>query len=216
VTPLSSDAANLPANFQVAAATGGIASFLDITTTASFNGQVALGIAYDPAQFRSDQYPTGPDPMLLHFTSGAWVNITTSVDTVNHKVYGTTTSFSPFVIVRHAAYSWSGLLQPINADGSSVFKKGSTVPVKFRLTGADAGNTTLNARLYIAQTDSVDPVAANEADSTSAADTGNTFRCSGGQYIFNLSTKDLSQGTWYLRVDLGDGVNHIVQIKLKK
>jgi hypothetical protein len=109
-------------------------------------------------------------------------------------------------------------LQPINADGSSVFKRGSTVPVKFKLTGTDAGITNLNAKLYIAQVDSVNPVAANEAVSTSGADTGNTFRydATAGQCIFNLSTKDLSQGTWYLRIDLADGVNRIVPIKLKK
>ena len=33
------------------------------------------------------------------------------------------------------AYAWSGVLQPVNADGSSVFKLGSTVPVTFQLTG---------------------------------------------------------------------------------
>ncbi len=31
------------------------------------------------------------------------------------------------------SYAWSGILQPINADGSSVFKTGRTVPVKFHL-----------------------------------------------------------------------------------
>ena len=35
--------------------------------------------------------------------------------------------------------------QPINADGSSVFKRGSTIPVKFRLQGASAGITNLAA-----------------------------------------------------------------------
>ena len=35
--------------------------------------------------------------------------------------------------------AWSGVLQPVNADGSSIFKLGSTVPVKFQLTGASAG-----------------------------------------------------------------------------
>jgi hypothetical protein len=216
VTPLDSATTSLPANFQVATQTAGFPTYFDITTTAGFSGSVTLGIGYDPTQFRSDQNPSGPDPQLLHYTNGAWGNVTTSVDTVNHKVYGSTTSFSPFAIVRHAPYAWSGVLQPINSDGSSIFKKGSTVPVKFKLMGADAANTTLNAKLYIAQTSSVDPVEANEADSTAAADTGNTFRYSGGQYIFNLSTKDLTQGTWYLRIDMGDGASNIVQIKLKK
>lgn len=124
-----------------------------------------------------------------------------------------TASFTVTVVV-----SWSGILQPINPDGSSVFKLGSTVPVKFKLTGDSAGITNLNAKLYLAQTDTVDLVATNEAVSTSASDIGNTFRydSTAGQYIFNLSTKNLAQGTWYLRIVLGDGVSHIVQIKLKK
>jgi hypothetical protein len=35
---------------------------------------------------------------------------------------------------------WSGVLAPINADGSSVFKAGRAVPVKYLLTGEDAGS----------------------------------------------------------------------------
>ena len=35
-----------------------------------------------------------------------------------------------------------------------------------------------------------------EAVSTSAADTGNQFRYTGGQYIFNMATSGLSTGTW--------------------
>ena len=45
--------------------------------------------------------------------------------------------------------AWSNVLQPVNADGSSIFKLGSTVPVKFQLTGASAGITNLSARLYL-------------------------------------------------------------------
>ncbi|HZO91930.1 MAG TPA: PxKF domain-containing protein [Chthonomonadaceae bacterium] len=220
VTPLDSASANLPPNFEIAGQTSGFPTYFDITSTASFTGAVQIGIAYDPAQFPYDPVanPTGDKPALLHFVNGAWVDITTSIDTVNHKVYGQTFSFSPFAIAKRHLLSWSGVLQPINADGSSVFKRGSTVPVKFQLTGASASITNLNAKLYLAQADSVDPITANEAVSTSAADTGNTFRYdpTAGQYIFNLSTTNLSQGTWYLRIDLGDGTNNIVRVKLKK
>ena len=55
-----------------------------------------------------------------------------------------------------------------------------------------------------------------EAIGTGNADTGNTFRYTNGGYIFNLSTKSLSTGTWQLRVDLGDGDNtHFVLISIK-
>lgn len=112
-------------------------------------------------------------------------------------------------------YTWSGLLQPINQNGSSIFKLGRTVPVKFQLTGASAGVTNAVARLYLAKiTDSVIGTE-EEADSTSNATEGNLFRYSGGQYIFNLSTDGLTVGTYQLRVDMGDGVLRVVNISLR-
>src|SRR5262249_28782483 len=105
-------------------------------------------------------------------------------------------------------FSAADCLPPINADGSSVFKLGRTVPVKFRLTGASAAISNLVATLHLSRIS--DGVAGTEADadSTSAADVGDRFRydAAGDQYIFNLGTRGLSPGTWQLRIDLGDGV----------
>jgi hypothetical protein len=115
-------------------------------------------------------------------------------------------------------YSWSGVLQPVNADGSSIFKLGSTVPVKFQLTGACSGITNDSAHLMLAQFSNDILGTDIEATSTAAADTGNTFRYdpSGNLYIFNLATKSLSKGTWLLRINLGDGVmNRTAEISLK-
>jgi hypothetical protein len=44
-----------------------------------------------------------------------------------------------------------------------------------------------------------------EATSNVAATTGNLFRYDGGQYIYNWSTKGLTQGTYSVKIDLGDG-----------
>ena len=113
-------------------------------------------------------------------------------------------------------YAFSGVLQPINADGSSIFKLGSTVPVKFQLTDASGVLVTIAAaNLYVSKVS--DGVAGSEmeASSTSAASAGNQFRVSDGQYIFNLGTKGLSIGTWQLRIALDDGSSHTVQISLK-
>lgn len=114
-------------------------------------------------------------------------------------------------------YSWSGVQQPINADGSSVFKAGSTVPVRFQLTGASAGLTSVVATLNYALLTGSDPGPINEADSTSAADMGNQFRynASSGQYQFNWSAKGLTAGKYRLYIDLGDGVSRSVDIGLK-
>ena len=107
--------------------------------------------------------------------------------------------------------------QPINPDGSSIFKRGSTIPVKFRLTGASAGITTLVARLYTAKITNGVTGTVVEAESNVPCDGGNTFRydASARQYVYNLATKSLITGTWLLRVDLGDGVDHSVRVSLK-
>ena len=125
------------------------------------------------------------------------------------------TGTETFTVTVNAA--WSGILQPVNADGSSIFKLGSTVPVKFQLTGASAGITDLAARLYLQRTGSAATGSVVEAISTSNATTGNLFRydATSGQYVFNLSTKTLSTGTYQLRIDLGDGVTRVVNISVK-
>lgn len=53
--------------------------------------------------------------------------------------------------------------------------------------------------------------------STSAADTGNTFRydLSGNQYILNLSL-NLGVGTWRFRVELDDGKSYTVNVSVKQ
>ncbi|MBI1757012.1 MAG: PxKF domain-containing protein [Fimbriimonas ginsengisoli] len=110
--------------------------------------------------------------------------------------------------------SWSGVLQPINADGSSIFKLGSTIPVKFTLTGASTGGL-ITAHIYLAKISGSVVGTEVEAVSTSTADVGNTFRSAPPQWIFNLATKGLSTGTWQVRIDLGDGEIHIFNISLK-
>jgi len=114
-------------------------------------------------------------------------------------------------------YSWSGILQPIDPDGSSLFKLGSTVGVKFQLTGASAGITNAVATLTVTKMTSSVTGTDVEAVSTAAASTGNTFRYdpTSGQYVFNLDTKGLSRGTWLLSIDLHDGVTRRITISLK-
>jgi len=129
---------------------------------------------------------------------------------------GNTSAAQTFKVT--VSFAWSNLLQPINTDGSSIFKLGSTIPVKFQLSGASAGITNLPAKLFYAKISNSTPGTFTEATSTAAADSGNTFRydTTAGQYIFNLSTKTWSEGLYQLRVDLGDGVSHTVNITIKK
>ena len=76
----------------------------------------------------------------------------------------------------NVVYAWSGFLQPIDADGTSVCKAGSTVPVKFQLTGASANITDAVATLSCTKISNGVAGPVNEAIANSAATTGNQFR----------------------------------------
>ncbi|MDQ3337944.1 MAG: HYR domain-containing protein [Myxococcota bacterium] len=125
-------------------------------------------------------------------------------------------SSSKFTVDVVPAYSWSGVLQPVNADGSSIFKQGSTIPVKFKLTGWSAGITDLVATITLVKLSPNPNGSVVEPISTSQADTGNTFRYEGGQYVYNLSTKNLTAGTYRISLDLGDYIQRTVDISLKQ
>jgi DNA/RNA endonuclease G (NUC1) len=139
-----------------------------------------------------------------------------AVYTFNVRVTDDAGLFTEERISVGAAHSWSNVLSPINPNGSSVFNLGRTVPVRFRLTEASAGITSLTARLTLAKVSDGITGTEVEAGSTSEATTGNLFRYAGdGQYIFNLSTQGLTPGTYQLRINMGEGVERIVLISLR-
>jgi hypothetical protein len=113
---------------------------------------------------------------------------------------------------------WSDVLQPINTDDSSVFKLGSTVPVKFQIPIPGGGYVTdAAAKLLVAKVSSGIVGDEVEATTTTPASSGNVFRYDGTQYIYNLGTKSgYSAGTWQLRIDIGDGSVNSVLISLRK
>jgi hypothetical protein len=106
---------------------------------------------------------------------------------------------------------------PINADGSSCFKLGSTVPVKFQLTDA-VGNpvptavTNIDVRFLDGSPDGTDI----EVLSTASPTTGTLFRYADGQYIFNLGTKNLKVGDYRITALLDDGSSIVERISLRK
>ncbi len=126
--------------------------------------------------------------------------------------------------------AFSGVLQPINTDGSSRFKLGSTIPVKFRLSCNGVPISAAVSSLTVKKFDGNADPGTDEAISTSAATTGNLFRydSTAGQYIFNLSTKAgylnpgtttpiaFATGSWVLTIRLDDGSTRSVTIQLVK
>ncbi len=96
-------------------------------------------------------------------------------------------------------YAVGAIQSPYNADGTSVFKYGSTAPVKVRITDcSNAAVSGLAPTIRVALASSVTPgTAINETvDSTSAADTTGVMRydAASGNYIYNLATKSLADG----------------------
>jgi lysophospholipase L1-like esterase len=116
-------------------------------------------------------------------------------------------------------YRFGGVLQPVNADGSSIFKAGSTVPVKFQLfDAANAPISTANATLTYAKISNNVVGSDVEAMSTAAATSGNAFRydTSSQQYIFNLSTKGWATGSYRLTIhSLNDTQDYSVVISVR-
>lgn len=115
-------------------------------------------------------------------------------------------------------YVCGGILQPINADGSSIFKGGRSVPVKFQLTDATGGYVTdAVAHLYYAKTSDGVTGTEEEAPSTSSATEGNQFRydATNNQYIFNLDIKTLTEGTWQIRAELDDGTSQYATFSVR-
>jgi hypothetical protein len=95
-------------------------------------------------------------------------------------------------------------------------KAGSTVPVSFQLTGGSASVTNAVAKLTYATLTGNTPGLALPASAPGNSNTGNLFRYDAAthQYLYNWSTKGLSAGTYRLTVDLGDGVDHHVDVTL--
>ena len=189
------------------------------TTAPAFSSASNLTVAATSAAGAVVSYPTptatdivdGATPVSCTPPSGGTFPLgTTTVTCTTQDAAGNKASTSFTVTV---AVGWSGVLAPV-VDGGT-YKLGSTIPVKFTLTGASAGVTNLQARLWVRRTPGTSTSGGAAALSTSAATTGNLFRYSDGQYIFNLNTKPLSLGTYELLIDLGDGVPHAVTITLR-
>ena len=182
----------------------------------------ASGAAVSFVATATDENPTNPQVSCSKssgdtFALGETTVTCSATDAAGNEATG---SFKVDV-----AYSWGGVLQPVNggttlndySDDTSSFRQGSTVPVKFGLSGESAGITDASAKLIVAKVS--DNVAGTEADagSTSAATEGNLFRydATSEQYVFNWGTKGLEAGTYQLRVDLGDGTTNTVRVSLR-
>ena len=112
------------------------------------------------------------------------------------------------------------ILQPVAADGSSVFKAGRTVPLKFRV--GDANGNSIGTPGVVTGFHIIGVITGTVstpldlAPSSTTPDTAFRFDPTAQQWIFNLNTSGLSAGSTYLfRIDLADGSNITFQFGLR-
>jgi hypothetical protein len=126
----------------------------------------------------------------------------------------------------HVGYNFSGFLQPINDTAHqvgvqmSVFKAGSTVPVKFQLMDATGHIVQANTLPIWLTPVNAGPLAAsvNETTYTDSPSSGSAFRWdpTSQQYIYNWNTAKSQAGSyWQIGVKLDDGSTQYVMIGLK-
>ncbi len=94
-------------------------------------------------------------------------------------------------------YNLSSILQPINDTGHgqlpSIFKYGSTVPVKVEVTECDGSHSdNLTLKVTWVKGASSTPAGTDESVVATTSDAGNTMRFSDPIYILNLDTKKTS------------------------
>jgi len=130
----------------------------------------------------------------------------------------------------HIGYALSGLclgspghqiLQPINDDGSSIFKKGSTAAAKFRVCDADGvsiGTPGVVVAFTATSTAGIECEFAcvPETIVSTTPDTAFRWDPTAQQWIFNISTKNLQANrTYCYTISLNDGTQIRFEFGLK-
>jgi hypothetical protein len=164
------------------------AAFTDAGINDTHTASVAWGDATSSAGTVTETAQSGSGTVAAshaYSTIGAYVaTVTVSDDDLGQGSLATSAYL--------AGYTTGGILQPINpGPPSSIFKWGSTIPVKIQITNCN-GTTPTTVPLYI----TIKSISGNtpatgelETTSTSAADTNNLMRFSTNLYIYNLYTK---------------------------
>ncbi|HZC53772.1 MAG TPA: hypothetical protein VE441_14915, partial [Mycobacterium sp.] len=150
-------------------------------------GIYSVGSGVIPYDFNADP---GPDPFTANHdglpTVGETLTIVGSTD--RDYSYNADEESCTFTVG-----------DPINADGSSVFRaKRGVVPVK--LVGCPV--SALAPTITVSRTSGSNPGSVDEVSSVSAADTGTTMRYdpSTGQYVYNLSLSAFGVGSYTVTI----------------
>jgi hypothetical protein len=110
---------------------------------------------------------------------------------------------------------------PIRDNERNIAKYGNVVPVKLALASSCTGAAVTSPTLFLTYVvgnvgdDAADGTPNVVAESVSNADTDNQMRLSGGMYMYNLSTKPMTQGKDYtIRVRVGSSTGPVIKSAL--
>jgi uncharacterized membrane protein len=165
-----------PAGFKI----GDPPVYYDVATTAIFEGSISLCFSWQQGQFENEGAIR-----LFHYEDGAWVDVTTSVDTAGNRVCGSVASLSPFGVFE-IDYAFAGFFPPIeNAPTRNVAKSGSAIPVKFSL-GGDRGLAVFRPGYPASRTITCSTNAPLEvvAETASAGASELSYDASSDQYVY--------------------------------
>ena len=107
-------------------------------------------------------------------------------------------------------YCFEGILSPINSNGSSIYKLGKTIPVKFKVK--DVSNNYIDNAVAQLSYQRID------IGGQSVINIENSFRYDKEeqQYIYNLSTKKgFEKGKYAINITLDDGEEYSIEFELR-
>ena len=181
------------------------------TSTAGATVSYALPTAIDAVD--------GPRPVSCTPAHGSTFRPgKTTVTCTASDLGGLTTTATFTVWVQYQAPAdGSFFLKPPRPNGSSIFRIGKPVAIKFQLAGASKHITDLQAHLIVTKMSgaiqgTVDDECDEDVDDT---DFLFKFRKGKGLYVYRWKTRGETQGTYRLRADLGDEVAHEITVSLR-
>lgn len=123
--------------------------------------------------------------------------------------------------VDEGVYVFAGFQPPFNSEGSNVFRTGSALPVKVVIndcSGLAVPTATVAIAVHKIADENVGIELELDAESPGAASSGGLFRydAAAGQYVFNLSTKGYTAGTYKVYAKPDDGKSYSVSFSLKQ
>lgn len=174
----------------------------EVSTTASFSGPVTIAFPVSGPISQQDFNSL----RILHNQNGTLVDVTATSPPPDYStltIYAITPSFSPFYLVR-TGYHFASLF-----DQAGAYKAGRTVPIQLQILDSNGLNVSSPSLIVSARS----LLKLDDSSSSAVIDSGNanpdsnfrfdsTIGTTGG-YIFNLSTKPLTAGTYALSFYVG-------------